>query len=198
MTIQTRQELAQQLFRGTGVELGVAWGEFSEQILRQQVLLISVELKQVSESLYQWTGAGPVMMPEPFHHVNKLYSIDRWTEAHHGMEEYLRALNRLAEFGQRSTVLRATFEEALGLFEPESLDFVYVDGYAHTGQEGGKTLEDWWPKIQPGGVMAGHDYDPLFQPTIDAVDAFVTRHGLEMHLTGEEKLRSWWVVKGGK
>jgi predicted SAM-dependent methyltransferase len=148
-----------------GVELGVAWGEFSMEILTRSRRL--------------WL----------------LYSIDRWTDPHHDIHEYERAIQRLESFGSRSRVLRATFEEALVLFKPESLDFVYVDGYAHTGQEGGKTLEEWWPKIKPGGVMAGHDYDPLFQPTIDAVDAFVARHGLELHLTEEEKLRSWWVVK---
>ena len=163
--MKTRQRLAQHLFHGMGVELGVAWGEFSMEILTRSRRL--------------WL----------------LYSIDRWTDPHHDIHEYERAIQRLESFGSRSRVLRATFEEALVLFKPESLDFVYVDGYAHTGQEGGKTLEEWWPKIKPGGVMAGHDYDPLFQPTIDAVDAFVARHGLELHLTEEEKLRSWWVVK---
>jgi hypothetical protein len=193
--MKTRQELARQLFKGTGVELGVAWGEFSEEILRQQMLFIPLDLEKVSEGLYQWQGTGPIMLSTALDCVHKLYSIDRWTEPHHGMDEYLRALNRLANYGRRSTVLRATFEEARVLFQDGALDFVYVDGYAHTGQEGGKTLEDWWPKIQPGGVMAGHDYDPLFQPTIDAVDAFVARHGLELHLTDGEHLASWWVVK---
>lgn len=162
--IETRRELALQFFKGTGVELGVARGDFSADVLT-------------------WSFC------------KLLYSIDRWTEPHHDIHEYQRALDRLNPFWTRSRVLRATFEEALVLFQPDSLDFVYVDGYAHTGQEGGKTLEDWWPKIKPDGVMAGHDYDPLFQPTIDAVDAFVARHGLELHLTEEEKLRSWWVVK---
>lgn len=162
--MKTRIDLARELFHGTGVELGVANGFFSREILYCS-------------------------------NCERLYSIDRWTEPHHGMDEYLQALDRLHLFRTRSRVLRATFDEALVLFQVGSLDFVYVDGYAHTGQEGGKTLEDWWPKIKPDGVMAGHDYDPLFQPTIDAVDAFVARHGLELHLTEEEKLRSWWVVK---
>lgn len=195
MIIKTRQELALYLFKGTGVELGVAWGEFSEEILRQQMLCIPLDLEKAAEGFYLCRGTGPVMLYEALDCVAKLYSIDRWTEDHHGVDEYLRALNRLEGFGSRSTVLRATFEEAQRLFVSNSLDFVYVDGYAHTGQEGGKTLEDWWPKIKPGGVMAGHDYDPLFQPTIDAVNAFVVRHGLELHLTEEAKLRSWWVVK---
>lgn len=195
MTLQTRQELAQHLFRGTGVELGVAWGEFSEEILKAQMLYLPMDLEKVGESLYRWKGSGPIREPYALPCVDKLYSIDRWNDPHHSIHEYHRALKTLADFGQRSTVLRATFEEGLVLFQPESLDFVYVDGYAHTGQEGGKTLHDWWPKIKPGGVLAGHDYGPLFQPTIDAVDAFVAQHGLEMYLTGEAKLRSWWVVK---
>jgi len=193
--IKTRQELALNLFKGTGVELGVARGEFSEEILRQQRLIIPLGLEKVSEGLFRWEGTGPVMLPTALDCVQKLYSIDRWTEKHHSIYEYQLALLRLQKFGARSLVLRATFEEALVLFEDGGLDFVYVDGYAHTGQEGGKTLEDWWPKIKPGGVLAGHDYDALFQPTIDAVDAFVARHGLELHLTEEENLRSWWVVK---
>lgn len=164
--MRTRRELALNFFHGMGVELGVAWGEFSQAIL---------------------TGSR----------CRLLYSIDRWTEPHHDIQEYQRAMNRLEAFGVRSRVMRASFAEALGLFVDGCLDFVYVDGYAHTGQEGGQTLRDWWPKVRPGGVLAGHDYHPRFQPTMDAVDAFVREHGLELHLTTEEELPSWWVVKAG-
>lgn len=193
--MKTRQELAQHLFRGTGVELGVAWGEFSEVILRAKTPLPLLPPNAQLPSL--WDGMSQSEIRSSLPNVDRLYSIDRWTEAHHDTDEYLQALTRLSHYGRRSVVLRATFDAGAVLFEPESLDFVYVDGYAHTGQEGGKTLEDWWPKIKPGGVLAGHDYDALFQPTIDAVDAFVARHRLEMHLTEEAKLRSWWVVKQG-
>lgn len=39
-----------------------------------------------------------------------------------------------------------------------NLYFIYVDGYAHTGEDRGKTLFDWYPKLKIGGLMAGDDY----------------------------------------
>ena len=78
--------------------------------------------------------------------VQRLWGIDRWTD-HHDSSEYVEASQRLAKVGHgRSLLLRLTFEEALPHFIDEALDFVYIDGYAHTGQEGGKTIEQWWRK----------------------------------------------------
>jgi hypothetical protein len=127
--------------------------------------------------------------------VQKLWSIDRWSD-HHGLKEYRAAADLLSEIGgARSTTLRMTFSEAADLFDHESLDFIYIDGYAHTGQESGRTLEQWWPKLKPGGVFAGHDYSPKYPQTIRAVDAFVKQHRLHISLTTEEELPSWCLIK---
>lgn len=125
-----------------------------------------------------------------------LFSIDRWND-HHDLSEYVGALEKLNKFASRSVVIRSTFEEALPHFrEQPPLDFIYVDGYAHTGQEAGKTLEDWWPLLRPGGVFAGHDYHERWQPTVDAVNAFAEAHGVErITLTGEERFPSWHFMK---
>ncbi len=90
-----------------------------------------------------------------------------------------------------------SFAEALPHFADGSLDFIYIDGYAHTGQESGGTLRDWWPKLRAGGVFAGHDYCARYQPTCDAVDAFVAANGLTLHVTetGGDSFPSWWVIK---
>jgi hypothetical protein len=43
------------------------------------------------------------------------------------------------------------------LFQAESVDFCFIDGdhrYASVMAD----LQAWWPKIKPGGVLAGHDY----------------------------------------
>jgi hypothetical protein len=123
------------------------------------------------------------------------WAIDRWAD-HHGIDEYHRAVTRLVTtWGARCIVLRMTFADAERFFCPQSLDAVYIDGYAHTGQEGGKTLEDWWPKLKPGGIFAGHDYHSDFPLTIDAVNCFAERHGLAIELTGEVKYPSWWTTK---
>ena len=133
--------------------------------------------------------------------VTRLWGVDRWSD-HHDTTEYFEASQRLAAVGRgRSVLLRMTFEEALAHFAPESLDFIYVDGYAHTGQEEGRTMEQWWPKLKPGGILAGHDYHPRWLPTMNAVDRFVERHGLSLQLTlpadepGADPNPSWWVRK---
>lgn len=132
----------------------------------------------------------------------RLWGIDRWSDDHDAAE-YLEASKRLAAVGRgRSTLLRMTFEEALPHFSDESLDFVYIDGYAHTGQEAGRTLLQWWPKVKPGGILSGHDYHPKWIATMNAVDRFVEQHGLALQLTlpadepGADPFPSWWVKKG--
>lgn len=130
--------------------------------------------------------------------VKKLHSIDAWTERGHDDAEMRAALDRLTPFKNRSRVLRSTFEDAESTFAESSLDFVYIDGFAHTGQDSGKTLADWWPKLKSGGIFAGHDYCAAWQPTVDAVDAFLAARGLTnaLQVTGAgDQFPSWWVVK---
>jgi hypothetical protein len=96
-----------------------------------------------------------------------------------------------------------TFDEALPLFKDASLDFIYVDGYAHTGQDGGATLATWYPKLKPGGFFAGHDYHPRWKPTMEAVDAFTRQHELHFAVANipdnpkPDPFPSWWLVKPG-
>jgi hypothetical protein len=45
-------------------------------------------------------------------------------------------------------LLRMRFDEAIDLFDDASLDFVYVDGYAHGGEEGGETIFEWFRKVR--------------------------------------------------
>jgi predicted O-methyltransferase YrrM len=127
--------------------------------------------------------------------VTRLWSIDRWTD-HHDLQEYKKAAELLAKWGQgRCVPLRMTFSEAVPFFADDSLQFIYIDGYAHTGQDNGQTLADWWSKLQSGGIFAGHDYHPQFPLTIDAVDAFAQKHGLQVNFTNETRYPSWWVEK---
>ena len=130
--------------------------------------------------------------------VTLLWSIDRWSD-HHNMLEYWSAAERLGAHGARSRVRRCTFTEAAAMFPAASLDWCYIDGYAHTGQDGGATLEEWWPKLRPGGVLAGHDYHADWPATRQAVDAFAARHRLEIGVTAEyvkeREWPSWWVEK---
>ena len=75
----------------------------------------------------------------------------------HFIDEYFAVVQAFRAYGQRSTVLRLTFEHAISFFQDGHFDLVYIDGYAHTGQEGGETIEAWYQKVAPGGMLAGHD-----------------------------------------
>jgi hypothetical protein len=44
-----------------------------------------------------------------------------------------------------------------GTYHDASLDFVFLDD-CHDGPHVYAELEAWWPKLKPGGVLAGHDF----------------------------------------
>ncbi|CAE8639590.1 unnamed protein product [Polarella glacialis] len=57
---------------------------------------------------------------------------------------------------------------------PGSLDLVFIDG-AHDFDSALADLRAWWPKLRPGGVMAGHDFSMSFPGVMRAVLDFVSR-----------------------
>jgi hypothetical protein len=75
------------------------------------------------------------------------------------------------------------FDEALDLFGDETLDFVYIDGYAHGGEEGGETIFSWYRKVKIGGLLAGDDYHSDWPLVCQAVDELVRQSGEELMLT---------------
>jgi predicted O-methyltransferase YrrM len=126
--------------------------------------------------------------------LKMLFSIDRWND-HHTYDEYLRAANYLSQFKERSVILKLPFEEAVHLFKDETFDFIYIDGYAHTGQDDGRTLKEWWPKVKKGGIFGGHDYSKKSWPkTVEQVDRFAKDNNLKLEFT-EENFASWYCIK---
>jgi predicted O-methyltransferase YrrM len=67
------------------------------------------------------------------------------------------ALKRTAKFGAKVHALRKFSFDAVADFDDCSLDFVYVDA-VHDYEGALRDIVDWWPKLKPGGVIAGHDY----------------------------------------
>lgn len=161
------------LFRegGTGAELGVAAGDFSERILKRSK-------------------------------CDHLYSIDMWAgDRGHGVDQYREAIIRLAPYRTRNSILRMRFDEALSLFDDHSLDFLYVDGYAHDGELNGQTFRDWFPKLRSGGIIAGDDYHADWPLVMTAVDRFVAENRLELHVidcseeSWNSKYPTWFAMK---
>lgn len=156
----TRNDLAKK-FYGKTLELGVAAGDFSNEILNNE-------------------------------RVDRHYAIDKWDD-HHDIHEYLYALNRLACY--KCLTIRARFSEALKLFEDSFFDCIYIDGYAHTGQNDGETLDSWWPKLKSGGIFSGHDYHNDWILTKTNVNKFIIKHSLRLFLTDDVKYPSWYIIK---
>lgn len=129
-----------------------------------------------------------------------LFSVDRWSD-HHDDAECAFASRVLSKHGARSAVLKMTFEEASKLFADHSLDFIYLDGYAHTGQDGIETLKTWWNKLKPGGLFAGHDYHESWPETQKVVKAFTELYNLQLFQTAEDPnlvehaYPSWYLRK---
>jgi len=171
-TFTRRDDVATLFLKGgVGVELGVAAGEFSERILTRS-------------------------------EVSYLYSIDMWAgDRGHGVEQYREALARLAPHRTRNATLRMRFDEALPLFADSSLDFIYVDGYAHDGELNGQTFRDWYPKLKQGGIISGDDYHPDWPLVVAAVDKFVAENRLELHVINcsedswNSKYPTWFALK---
>ncbi len=156
---------------GIGVELGVAEGQFSERLLKRGTL-------------------------------SYLYSIDMYAgDRGHDLLQYKRAISRLMPYKSQNSLLKMKFDEAVDLFDDEYFDIIYIDGYAHTGQESGKTIHDWYQKLKPGGVFAGDDYHPQWPLVIDAVNSFVEKKGLKLHVLNCQEqsafsyFPTWFVFK---
>ncbi len=130
----------------------------------------------------------------------KVFGVDTYDDYYHHIDEYRQAIERVG-FLSNYSLLRMTFEQALELFPDDFFDFIYVDGFAHTGQEGGETLADWWPKLKTGGIMAGDDYHSDWPLVRWAVNDFADALGLGLTVTEKTEAHSynrypsWFLTK---
>ena len=128
------------------------------------------------------------------YNFKEFYCVDSWCSRRHNIKEYLKAYNTLKQF-KVANIIRAEFKEFLNEVEDEYFDFIHIDGYAHLGQEDGKTIEQWYCKLKPGGVYSGHDYYEIYPDTIKHVDKFAETYKKQINVTCEKTYNSWWVVK---
>jgi hypothetical protein len=136
--------------------------------------------------------------------IDYLYSIDMYGDRKHTIDQYKVALAQLVAHRKRNCILKMKFDEALSLFPDKYFDFIYIDGFAAKGQDGGSALHDWYPKIKDGGVFAGHDYADKWPMTVKAVDDFAAEYKLTIHTVGgtddpedeQNRYASWFLTKG--
>lgn len=162
---------------GIGAEIGVAYGENARYILDC------------------WAGYG-LFLIDPYDldkcgkYVDGSANID-----FNGAYNYM--FNHLRLHPMRAILLRMTSNEAAPLIGDETLDFVYIDGNHHNPQFQ-QDLDNWYPKVKPGGIVAGHDYYDLdtlhyICEVKSTVDKFITTITYDRFYTTE--CSSWWLHK---
>lgn len=161
--------------RGLAVEVGTHRGEFAAQLLEH------------------WGG--------------KLYCVDSW-EAGYDPDDPASQGDREADYeacrellAHRAVLIRQTSARATSRFENGALDFVYVDA-CHQYESVCQDLRLWWPKLKPGGLLAGHDFicpgeagggwGRMVQP---AVIEFAEQEGTSIHLVPEDGPWSYYLEK---
>ena len=91
----------------------------------------------------------------------------------------------------------------------DSLDFVYIDGNHYAELVKGD-IENYAPKVKPGGFVGGHDYalgdvyvsnelylmedgEPIQIEVKPVVDAWIELHGYYLFVAGDHAFPDWWV-----
>lgn len=130
----------------------------------------------------------------------RFWGVDSYSDGH-DTAQYKQALKRVG-LRKNYHLLRMTFDEAVDLFPDAFFDFIYVDGYAHSGEEGGRTMLNWYAKLKPGGILAGDDYDPWRWPLVVwGVNHLAKQLGVPLFVTAEvlseayNNYPSWFMTK---
>ncbi len=141
-----------------GAEIGVFKGAMSSALLsRKDLSLVMVD---------SWAGEGADYVGEgDFHSRLSQDQQDSY---------YKTTLQNVVFAGDRAAIIRKSSLQAAEYIEDGSLDFVFID--ADHSYEGCKAdIAAWLPKLKPGGLLSGHDYDhPEFPGVKLAVDEFCT------------------------
>lgn len=136
--------------------------------------------------------------------LEKLYCIDPWTYGSYHIslgknitqpeldKQCESVKERLAQYN-KCEILRMTSMEAVKKFEPNSLDFVYIDG-DHNFEFIVNDIIHWSRVVSPGGIVYGHDYNDRFH-VMEAVNAYMQVYDVKpwFVLSKHGKLIDCWM-----
>ena len=127
--------------------------------------------------------------------VDKLFLIDPYIPYEFdgriwdASADYVIAHAKLAEYPQVAW-LRKTSESANREFQnEEAVDFVYIDGN-HSYESVKRDITLYYPLIKNNGLIGGHDYTPLYESVMRAVNEFAEQTELDLHSV----LPDWWFI----
>jgi hypothetical protein len=93
-------------------------------------------------------------------HFSSFNAVDKWDDIAHPEAQYWAAAEKLMPY-EEIRIWRMSVQQfaTLAKYAGMKFGFIYMDCYAHTGQDHGGVLEAMWPLLEDGGLFAGDDYD---------------------------------------
>lgn len=156
--------------RTNAVEIGVLYGDFSNEILRiiNPTQLVLIDPYKRGEKKY---GIDPTSLPTA-------YSTE---------DDYQNLVKRFTPelIASRIRIIKKYSHEAVNEFPDSYFDFAYHDA-SHLYEDLKKDLDDWLPKMKVGSLICGHDYihNDSFG-VMKAVNEFKKENGFEMVIFNE-------------
>jgi len=158
----------------------------------------SVDGAAVFVEVGSWLGRSAAFMGVEIVNSEKpisFFCVDTWkgsvTEKYHqdmvaANGGSLRSLFEKNVEGLPVMSLEGDSAESASTFDDESVDFVFIDA-AHDFESVSRDIRAWYPKVKPGGVIAGHDigWSGLFAAVQSAIPAKEI----------EQRRSSWWHRK---
>jgi hypothetical protein len=124
---------------GNAAEIGVLRGEFSRTILEA------------------WPGAK-LYLVDPWAHQEEAYvDINNGPDQNYHEQNLAETLRNVQPWRARVQVIRGMSVDAANLLPDGHLSWAYIDA-DHSYSAVRADLRAWWPKIQEGGVLSGHDF----------------------------------------
>lgn len=132
------------------------------------------------------------------------HAVDKWNDRAHSEAQYWAVCEKLMKY-EEIRIWRLDTQMFSTLCPKDKFGFIYIDCYAHTGQDGGGVLEALWPLLQEGGIFAGDDYDELqWSDNFRTINEFAEQVGkricvYDKHLTSDrpkhDNYASWYFTK---
>lgn len=94
-------------------------------------------------------------------HCARIYCIDTWApnyEYHdHTIQHAETQFDQLTKEYNNIIKIKAKSAQATYLFTTSKVDLIYIDA-DHSYESVKQDIQNWIPKLKPGGILSGHDY----------------------------------------
>ena len=127
-----------------------------------------------------------------------IYGVDPWEVydeyeeqfTQEQMDEWHKLAMKQAERYENICLIPNTSMQAVEWFEPDSIDFVYIDGN-HEFRHVADDIYEWSRRVRPGGIVSGHDFtnykrNPRTCHVRQVVGAWARAY----------KIKPWFVLRG--